>query len=227
MNSNKIFCDNNYTIEYTESVHTANDTRPVYKTIVEKEKRIKNHWESQAQTVNIGGIEINAEKHIIDETEKNIRAIEKKMSFTYKNLFNGIFGILIAMYIFLYGIGTYINYENIGFLNITETYNFVIESNEIQNDNLRKRASFFARTLAKKTNETIPNAIYTHELVNSKTEYIDSFFRTNIELKTKITINNEEKIIVTSYVINNELTSKRFFGLVKYSWNTKIINKSE
>ena len=96
MNSNKIFCDNNYTIEYTESMHTTNDTRPVYKTVVEKEKRIKNHWESQAPTVNIGGIEINAEKHIMDETEKNIRAIEKKMSFTYKNLFNGILGILIA-----------------------------------------------------------------------------------------------------------------------------------
>ena len=227
MNSNKIFCDNNYTIEYTESVHTANDTRPVYKTVVEKGERIKNHWESQEPTVNISGIEINAEKHIMDETEKNIRAIEKKMSFTYKNLFNGIFGIFIAMYIFLYGIGTYMNYETIGFLNITEAYNFVIKSNEMKNDTLRKRASFFARTLAKKTIETIPGAIYTHELVNSKTEYIDGFFRTNLELKTKITINNEEKTIVTSYIIDNELTSTRSFGLIKYSWNTKIINKSE
>jgi hypothetical protein len=95
----------------------------------------------------------------------------------------------------------------------------------MQSDTLRKRASFFARNLAKKTNETVPSAIYTHELINSKTEYVDGIFKTNLELRTKITINNEESIVNTSYVVTNELKSNRSLGLVKYYWDTKIVER--
>lgn len=230
MSSNKIFCDNDYTIEHRESIHTTNDTRPVYKTVVDKEKRIKEYWESQEPTVNIGGIEINAEKHIMDETEKNIRAIEKKFSINSvnsntKKSFNTSFCLFVVIYLFLFGIGTYMNYETIGVNHITKAYYFVIESNDMYSDNVRKRASFFARNLAKKTNETVPSAIYTHELINSKTEYVDGVFKTTLELRTRITINNDESIVNTSYVVTNELKSNRSLGLVKYYWDTKIVER--
>ncbi len=76
----KTFENNDYIIEYKESIKNKNDTRHVYKMIVEPEHPKVYRSKFSAPTVNIDGIEITAENHVMDEEETKIRNFERFFS---------------------------------------------------------------------------------------------------------------------------------------------------
>ena len=76
----KTFENNDYIIEYKESVKDKNDTRHVYKMIVEPEYPKVYRSKYFTPTINIDGIEITAENHIMDEEEKKIRNLGRFFS---------------------------------------------------------------------------------------------------------------------------------------------------
>jgi hypothetical protein len=248
----KTFENNDYIIEYKESVRNKNDTRHIYRTIVEPEQIQVYRSKYSTPTVNIDGIEITAENHVMDESEKKLRNFKQIFHNPFKN-FNlpkksnsckevnlqvnqtkrynskktsNISLALTFLFLFIfYAAGTYVNKDEAGFINFAKSYYFLITPSEINNETIIKMATRSAKIFAKKENESNKNNNYEHIVYPATTIYENDKFITNVKIFTAI--KKEGRTVSTKeieYVIESKLNPEREFGLVKYHFENTVVS---
>lgn len=248
----KTFENNDYIIEYKESVRDKNDTRHIYRTIVEPERIQVYRSKYSTPTVNIDGIEITAENHVMDEREKKLRNFKQIFHNPFKNFnllkkSNSCKEVdsqinqakrhnskrtsnmsLVLTFLFLlifYAAGTYVNKDEAGFINFAKSYYFLVIPSEQNDETIIKMATRSAKIFAKEENESDKNKNYEHIVYPATTVYKNDKFITNVKVFTAI--KKEGKTISTKeveYIIESKLNPKREFGLVKYHFENTVVS---
>jgi len=247
----KTFENNDYIIEYKKSIKDKNDTRHVYKMIVEPEYPKIYRSKFSAPTVNIDGIEITAENHVMDEEEKKIRNLGRFFSNPFKNFkfakrttssenitsvkqikrhnskkMSNMSLTLTFLFLFIfYAAGTYVNKDEAGFINFAKSYYFLIIPSEQNDETIIRMATRSAKIFAKKENESDKNKNYEHIIYPATTVYENDKFITNVKIFTAI--KKEERTISTKeveYIIESKLNPEREFGLIKYHFENTVVS---
>ena len=247
----KTFENNDYIIEYKESIKNKNDTRHVYKMIVEPEYPKVYCSKYSTPTINIDGIEIPVKNHVMDKEEKKIRNFGQFFSNPFKNskftkrttsseniasvkqtkrhnskkISNMSLALTFLFLFIFYAAGTYVNKDEAGFINFAKSYYFLVIPSEQNDETIIKMATHSAKVFAKKNNETIKDSNYEHIVYPATTIYKNDKFITNIKVFTAI--KKEGKTTSTKeieYVIESELNPEREFGLVKYHFENTVVS---